>query len=106
MQAIQMVVIQGASFRQVPPVTYHLDYDEPIYGGPFEERPNNLQGDELLKRLGFHGFTCAEYLRDTFYPASQHQGKGWLKKQLVVVHYLFLCEETQDQGNMRLGKKP
>lgn len=65
MQTIQVVVVQRARPKEEA-TPYHLGDDEPIYGGPFEERPYNLQGDELLKGLGFHRLTCLKYLCNTF----------------------------------------
>jgi hypothetical protein len=92
MQAIQMVVVSGAGFREDPPTTYYLDYDEPIYGGPLNKRPNDQSSHGLLKRVGLHGFTCVEYLRDTFYPTIGNPGTSGIEKQLVVVHYLRIRE--------------
>lgn len=92
MQAIQVVVIQGAGFDKVAPA-YRLGNDEPIYGGPLEERPNDKSDYGLLKQLGFHGFTCVEYLRDTLDPTVGDQGSGRIKKRLVVIHYLRIREE-------------
>lgn len=91
MQTIQMVVVSGDGFVRHS-IPYVLGNDEPVYGGPLEERPDDKSDHGLLERLGFHGFTCIEYLRDTFHRPDEDPGTSGIEKRLVVIHYLHLRE--------------
>jgi hypothetical protein len=110
MQALQMVVIQGASFRQAS-TRRSLIIWVMMNPSTADHSKNDPTICKVMNYSRDWGFTDLLVLNIYAIRSTDQQAKisgtGWVQKRLVVVHYLFLREDVQKvTGHLRLGKKP